>query len=153
MRSILWEQLAVLTSLPNKFRYSFLVQNFVSGSDYKVVFWAHSTKDMDISIAFTSSDGKRLLAQKNIGYVDDESETYLVCKNCLNGIFTEVKILTASSFLQAEIVKFYSKLEQTRVSFNSNWYWSLWEIVTDFNTKRHLLDRPSLCDAIWYLQG
>ena len=81
---------------PNKFRYSFvviiLVQNIVSGSDYKVVFWAHSTKDMNISIAFTSSDGKRLLAQKHIGYVYDESETYLVCQNCLKAIFTEVKI-------------------------------------------------------------
>eukprot|EP00250_Pteridium_aquilinum_P014694 c22143_g1_i1 orf=66-2057(-) len=37
--------------------------NIVAGSDYKVVFWSYSSEDMNISVAFTSSDGKKILAQ------------------------------------------------------------------------------------------
>lgn len=37
--------------------------NIVTGSQYNVVFWTRSTEDRNLSVAFTSSDGSRTLAQ------------------------------------------------------------------------------------------
>ncbi|MCO5612500.1 hypothetical protein L7F22_066768 [Adiantum nelumboides] len=40
--------------------------NIIAGSQYKVVFWAFSQDGMNISVSFTSSDGRRTLAQNYV---------------------------------------------------------------------------------------